>query len=79
MAEAQLMRRFLLLALVLAQSGRAWAQIPDAGLDDPAKPARWFATFSIIAFEAAADPIFTKMRELAEFKRLIGSIQPEPR
>jgi uncharacterized Ntn-hydrolase superfamily protein/L-ascorbate metabolism protein UlaG (beta-lactamase superfamily) len=32
---------------------RASAQTPDAGVDDPSKPARWFATFSIIAFDPA--------------------------
>jgi uncharacterized Ntn-hydrolase superfamily protein len=51
------MRPFLLLVLILAQSGRAFAQIPDAGLDDPSKPARWFATFSIIAFDPATNDL----------------------
>jgi uncharacterized Ntn-hydrolase superfamily protein len=39
--------------LVLTVSGRLAAQTFDAGLDDPAKPPRWFATFSIIAFDPA--------------------------
>jgi len=54
----QTMQRMLLLsALVLAQTGRVWSQIPDAGIDDPLKPARWFATFSIIAFDPATNDL----------------------
>jgi len=46
------MKRIVLLpVLIVAVAGRAAAQSPDAGLDDPSKPARWFATFSIIAFD----------------------------
>src|SRR5499427_2222954 len=37
--------------LALVMAGQASAQSPDTGLDDPAQPARWFATFSIIAFD----------------------------
>jgi uncharacterized Ntn-hydrolase superfamily protein len=40
-----------LLALGLAR--HASAQSPAVGLDDPARPERWFATFSIIAFDPA--------------------------
>jgi len=48
------MKHTLLIAiLVLTVSTRAAAQGPDQGLDDPSKPARWFATFSIIAFDPA--------------------------
>jgi uncharacterized Ntn-hydrolase superfamily protein len=48
------MKRFLLiLILALATSARPSAQDSSAGLDDPSKPARWFATFSIIAFDPA--------------------------
>jgi uncharacterized Ntn-hydrolase superfamily protein len=37
--------------LVLGLAGHASAQSPAVGLDDPAQPERWFATFSIIAFD----------------------------
>jgi uncharacterized Ntn-hydrolase superfamily protein len=39
--------------LVLGLAGPTSAQNLDAGIDDPARPARWFATFSIIAFDPA--------------------------
>jgi uncharacterized Ntn-hydrolase superfamily protein len=45
----------LLLMLSLAAPARAFAQTADAGVDDPSKPARWFATFSIIAFDPATN------------------------
>ncbi len=45
----------LLLMLSLAAPARAFAQAPDAGVDDPSKPTRWFATFSIIAFDPATN------------------------
>jgi uncharacterized Ntn-hydrolase superfamily protein len=52
------MKRFVLLSmLVLAVSGRVSAQSPDAGLDDPSKPVRWFATFSILAFDPATNDL----------------------
>jgi uncharacterized Ntn-hydrolase superfamily protein len=38
--------------LTIAIAARAAAQAP-AGIDDPANPPRWFATFSIIAFDPA--------------------------
>ncbi len=41
----------LMVALMTAIAGRVGAQSADAGVDDPSKPARWFATFSIIAFD----------------------------
>lgn len=48
------MKRIVLVSLcALAVCPRTGAQSPDAGLDDPSKPARWFATFSIIAFDPA--------------------------
>jgi uncharacterized Ntn-hydrolase superfamily protein len=48
------MSRFaLLLILALAGPARVFAQTGDAGVDDPSKPPRWFATFSIIAFDPA--------------------------
>lgn len=52
----------IVFAAVLALSARAVAQNPaasisptagDAGIDDPSKSPRWFATFSIIAFDPA--------------------------
>lgn len=48
------MKRFAwlwLLLAVLAVPRQLFAQAPDVGVDDPSKPARWFATFSIIAFD----------------------------
>src|SRR4029079_7350481 len=45
----------LLLMVALAGPARAFAQTADAGVDDPSKPARWFATFSIIAFDPATN------------------------
>src|SRR4051812_6074430 len=52
--RGSIMKRLALLSIfVLAVGACASAQIPDAGLDDPSKPARWFATFSIIAFDPA--------------------------
>ncbi|HEX7136271.1 MAG TPA: DUF1028 domain-containing protein, partial [Vicinamibacterales bacterium] len=48
------MNRFAVaLLLAMGVAGRASAQSPDAGLDDPARSARWFTTFSIIAFDPA--------------------------
>jgi uncharacterized Ntn-hydrolase superfamily protein len=48
------MKHLLLIAtLALTLSLRASAQPPDQGLDDPSRPPRWFATFSIIAFDPA--------------------------
>ena len=48
------MKHTLLIAiLALTLVARASAQSTDQGLDDPSKPARWFATFSIIAFDPA--------------------------
>jgi uncharacterized Ntn-hydrolase superfamily protein len=48
------MRRLtVLLMVLLAGSARGLAQTADSGVDDPSKPARWFATFSIIAFDPA--------------------------
>ncbi len=38
---------------VLVMSSSALAQSGDGGLDDPSQPDRWFATFSIIAFDPA--------------------------
>jgi opacity protein-like surface antigen len=59
------MKRFVLLAvLAVAVCARASAQSADVGVDDPSRPVRWFATFSIIAFDPAT-------HDLAEFKRLI--------
>jgi uncharacterized Ntn-hydrolase superfamily protein len=52
------MMRFVLLSLLaLAVSGHVSAQRPDGGLDDPSKPVRWFATFSIIAFDPATNDL----------------------
>ena len=46
------MKRFAVASvLAIAMAGWASAQSLDAGIDDPAQPARWFATFSIIAFD----------------------------
>ena len=39
--------------LALGLAGYGSAQSPAVGLDDPAQPERWFATFSIIAFDPA--------------------------
>lgn len=48
------MTRFVLAVIVaLAMPARIPAQAPDAGVDDPSKAPRWFATFSIIAFDPA--------------------------
>jgi len=48
------MTRFVLAAIVaLVVPARVEAQAADAGIDDPSKAARWFATFSIIAFDPA--------------------------
>ncbi|MCU1383146.1 MAG: hypothetical protein JWL71_1843 [Acidobacteria bacterium] len=44
-------RTVLLLMLSLVGTARVFGQTIDAGVDDPSKPARWFATFSIIAFD----------------------------
>jgi uncharacterized Ntn-hydrolase superfamily protein len=41
------------LILVLTGSVRSFAQTVDVGVDDPSKSPRWFATFSIIAFDPA--------------------------
>ena len=46
-------RLALLVILLLAGPARALAQAGDAGVDDPTRPPRWFATFSIIAFDPA--------------------------
>jgi hypothetical protein len=53
------MMRFVLLSLLaLAISGQHMsAQRPDGGFDDPSKPVRWFATFSIIAFDPATNDL----------------------
>jgi hypothetical protein len=52
------MKRFLRLSiLALAVSARASAQTADVGVDNPSKPARWFATFSIIAFDPATNDL----------------------
>jgi uncharacterized Ntn-hydrolase superfamily protein len=45
--------RLLTPAFLLAASASLSAQAPDAGIDDPSKTPRWFATFSILAFEPA--------------------------
>jgi uncharacterized Ntn-hydrolase superfamily protein len=48
------MNRFAVASLlVLGLAGRVSAQRLEAGIDDPAQAARWFATFSIIAFDPA--------------------------
>jgi len=48
------MKRLVLASIVaLAMPARLLAQAPDAGVDDPSKAPRWFATFSIIAFDPA--------------------------
>jgi uncharacterized Ntn-hydrolase superfamily protein len=49
--RAHMSRIALLLVLTLAGAARVFGQTTDAGVDDPSKPARWFATFSIIAFD----------------------------
>ena len=49
--------RVLTSILALAVSLRVSAQSPDLGIDDPSKPARWFATFSIIAFDPATNDL----------------------
>ncbi len=49
----EMKRVVLLLALLLTGPVRSFAQTTDVGVDDPAKPPRWFATFSIIAFDPA--------------------------
>src|SRR6478609_791803 len=49
--------RVLTSILALAVSLRVSAQSPDLGVDDPSKPARWFATFSIIAFDPATNDL----------------------
>jgi uncharacterized Ntn-hydrolase superfamily protein len=52
------MKRLVLLSIfVLAVSGRIPAQSRDTGLDDPSKPVRWFATFSILAFDPATSDL----------------------
>jgi uncharacterized Ntn-hydrolase superfamily protein len=52
------MKRFVLLAvLALTLPARAFAQTADVGVDDPARPERWFATFSIIAFDPATNDL----------------------
>ncbi len=52
------MKRFVLLSvLALAVCARASAQRVDVGIDDPARPLRWFATFSIIAFDPATNDL----------------------
>src|SRR5262245_12765259 len=52
------MRRVVLAAmLILCVGVTVWAQVADAGLDDPSKPPRWFATFSIIAFDPATNDL----------------------
>jgi uncharacterized Ntn-hydrolase superfamily protein len=50
-------RVVLLLILVSLVCWRMSAQSRDVGLDDPAKPARWFATFSIVAFDPATNDL----------------------
>jgi hypothetical protein len=51
-------KRFVLLAvLAVAVCARASAQSADVGVDDPSGPVRWFATFSIIAFDPATNDL----------------------
>jgi uncharacterized Ntn-hydrolase superfamily protein len=59
-------RLAIVLTVALAACARVIAQAPaaaglpalaDAGVDDPSKPARWFATFSIIAFDPATNDL----------------------
>src|SRR5262249_11738398 len=45
--------RLVTVVVALAASTSVFAQAPDAGVDDPSKSPRWFATFSIIAFDPA--------------------------
>lgn len=52
------MKRFVLLSIVaVAICARAVAQRADVGVDDPSRPGRWFATFSIIAFDPATNDL----------------------
>jgi uncharacterized Ntn-hydrolase superfamily protein len=52
------MKRCVLLSvLAVAVCARASAQSPDVGVDDPSRPVRWFATFSIIAFDPATNDL----------------------
>jgi uncharacterized Ntn-hydrolase superfamily protein len=46
-------RIVLPIVLALGAAVAASAQIANTGVDDPASPPRWFATFSIIAFDPA--------------------------
>jgi uncharacterized Ntn-hydrolase superfamily protein len=50
-------RLTLLIMLLLAGPARGFAQTGDTGVDDPSRPARWFATFSIIAFDPATNDL----------------------
>ncbi len=59
-------RLVVVLAVAVVCGPRAFAQPPsapvssgpaDVGVDDPARPARWFATFSIIAFDPATNDL----------------------
>lgn len=48
------MKRIVVAAMAASLiSAHLVAQSPRAGVDDPSAPARWFATFSIIAFDPA--------------------------
>jgi uncharacterized Ntn-hydrolase superfamily protein len=60
------MKRLVLRSiLALAVCGRVSAQSLDAGLDDPSKSARWFATFSIIALDPATNDLGVAMQSHA--------------
>src|SRR5919107_2446570 len=50
------MKRLVLFGIFAAAIGaRPSAQPPTVGVDDPSQPGRWFATFSIIAFDPATN------------------------
>jgi uncharacterized Ntn-hydrolase superfamily protein len=52
------MKRFVLLSVLAgAVCARASAQSAEVGVDDPSRPVRWFATFSIIAFDPATNDL----------------------
>jgi len=51
------LKPILLLLCLLGGPAAASAQIPSTGVDDPSSPPRWFATFSIIAFDPATQDL----------------------
>jgi uncharacterized Ntn-hydrolase superfamily protein len=51
------MKRIMLLSILAVGVVHATAQHADVGVDDPSRPGRWFATFSIIAFDPATNDL----------------------